>query len=35
MGAVNVVGAEVALKGKVSGHAEQPSKLKVMLPLSE
>ena len=35
MGAVNVFGADVALKGSVFGQSEHPSKLKVMVPLSE
>jgi len=35
MGAVNVLGAEVALKGTVLGQFMHPSKLKVMLPVSE
>jgi hypothetical protein len=35
MGAVNVLGAEVALKGTLLGQSVHPSKLKVMLPLSE
>ncbi len=35
MGAVNVFGADVALNGTTFGHPEHPSKLNVMLPLSE
>ena len=35
IGAVNVFGADFALKGSVFGQSVHPSKLKVMLPLSE
>ena len=35
IGAVKVLGAELVLKGSVFGQSRHPSKLKVILPLSE